>query len=136
MKTVFHHTISILLAVLVLLSTVSWTVDKHFCMGRVMDISLFVDAEECGMEVAMAAMEDKVMENHCCDDESFTFTGQDDLKLSLYDLEIEHQDFLVAFTYSYLNLFVPVDKLPVPNEKYPPPLLVKDITVLDQVFLI
>ncbi|PWL40351.1 hypothetical protein DKG77_05900 [Flagellimonas aquimarina] len=105
-------------------------------MGRVMDISLFVDAEECGMEVAMAAMEDKVMENHCCDDESFTFTGQDDLKLSLYDLEIEHQDFLVAFTYSYLNLFVPVDKLPVPNEKYPPPLLVKDITVLDQVFLI
>lgn len=136
MKTVFHHTVSVLLAMMVLLSTVSWTVDKHFCMGRVMDISLFVDAEECGMEVAMAAMEDKVMENHCCDDESFTFTGQDDLKLSLYDLEIEHQDFLVAFTYSYLNLFVPVDKLPVPNEKYPPPLLVKDITVLDQVFLI
>lgn len=136
MKTVFHHITSVLLAIMVLLSTVSWTVDKHFCMGRVMDISLFVDAEECGMEVAMAAMGDKVMENHCCDDESFTFTGQDDLKLSWYDLEIEHQDFLVVFTYSYLNLFVPVDKLPVANEKYPPPLLVKDITVLDQVFLI
>lgn len=136
MKTVFHHTVSVLLAIMVLLSTVSWTVDKHFCMGRVMDISLFVDAEECGMEAAMSLMKDKVAENHCCDDESFTFTGQDDLKLSWYDLEMEHQDFLVAFTYSYLDLFVPVGKLPVPNEKYPPPLLVKDITVLDQVFLI
>lgn len=136
MKTVFHHIAPVLLAIMVLLSTVSWTVDKHFCMGRVMDISLFVDAEECGMEAAMSLMKDRVTENHCCDDESFTFIGQDDLKLSWYDLEMEHQDFLVAFTYSYLNLFVPVDKLPVANEKYPPPLLVKDITVLDQVFLI
>ena len=43
---------------------------------------------------------------------------------------------LVAFAQSYIELFVPLDQLPVPNEKYPPPILVKDIHVLDQVFLI
>ncbi|WP_235856455.1 HYC_CC_PP family protein [Flagellimonas oceanensis] len=41
MKQFFHQIVSSLMALLVLASTVSWTVDKHICMGRVMDISLF-----------------------------------------------------------------------------------------------
>ncbi len=52
------------------------------------------------------------------------------------DLDLEHQTFLVAFAQSYLDLFTPVEELPVPHEKYPPPILVKDVQVLDQVFLI
>lgn len=136
MKKFFHHTTAVSLAFLVLLSTMTWTVDKHMCMGRVMDISFFHEADSCGVELAMDALGLQQDENHCCDDESFTFFGQDDLKLTWDELEIEQQDFLLGFTYSFLNLFVPVEKLPVPNETYPPPLLVKDITVLDQVFLI
>ncbi len=121
---------------MVLMSTVSWTVDKHFCMGRVMDIAVFGHADDCGMEDAMAAMQTTGLENHCCDDESFTLQGQDDLKLSLSDLGLDDQLFLVAFTYSYIDLFAPISQLPVPNEKYPPPLLTKDIQILDEVFLI
>ncbi len=121
---------------MVLMSTVSWTVDKHFCMGRVMDIAIFGHADDCGMEDAMEAMQTTGLENHCCDDESFTLKGQDDLKLSLSDLALDDQLFLVAFTYSYIDLFAPISQLPVPNEKYPPPLLVKDIQILDEVFLI
>ncbi|SNY94474.1 HYC_CC_PP family protein [Flagellimonas pacifica] len=136
MKEIFRNISSIFLALMVLLSTVSWTVDKHLCMGRVMDVSFFAHADDCGMEEAMAAMGTEVGENHCCDDESFTLKGQDDLKLSWYDLELEHQAFLVAFTQSYFDLFVPVEELPVPHEKYPPPILVRDVQVLDQVFLI
>ena len=136
MKKFFHHSTAVLLAFLVLLSTISWTVDKHMCMGRVMDISFFVEADSCGMELAMAALEIDEDDNHCCDDETFTYLGQDDLKLTWDELEIGQQDFLLAFTHSYLEVFVPLDELPVPNEKYPPPLLVSDITVLDQVFLI
>nr|WP_299487647.1 hypothetical protein [uncultured Allomuricauda sp.] len=136
MKEIFRNSGSIFLALMVLLSTVSWTVDKHLCMGRVMDVSFFAHADDCGMEEAMKAMGTDAGENHCCDDESFTLKGQDDLKLSWYDLDLEHQTFLVVFTHSYLDLFVPVEELPVPHEKYPPPILVKDIQVLDQVFLI
>ncbi|MEM7483578.1 MAG: hypothetical protein AAF348_00065 [Bacteroidota bacterium] len=136
MKKVFQHTTCIVLAILVLLSTVSWTVDKHFCMGRVMDIALFINADDCGMEDAMTAMGMEKMENHCCDDESFTLEGQDDLKLSWDDFELDHKLFLVVFSRSYFDLFVPVEELPVPHEKYPPPNLVRNIQVFDQVFLI
>ncbi|MEX0315123.1 MAG: hypothetical protein AB3N18_13175 [Allomuricauda sp.] len=132
----FRNISSIFLALMVLMSTVSWTVDKHLCMGRVMDISFFAHADDCGMEQAMVAMEMDAVDNHCCDDESFTLLGQDDLKSSWNDLELEHQVFLVSFAQSYLDLFTPIEELPVPHEKYPPPILVRDIQVLDQVFLI
>lgn len=113
---------------MVLVSTVSWTVDKHICMGRVMDISLFAHADTCGM--------DTDTETSCCDDESFTVQGQDDLKMSFDSFGLDHQVFLVAFAQSYLDLFVPLEEIPVPHEEYPPPILVKDIHILDQVFLI
>ncbi|MDC6365596.1 MULTISPECIES: HYC_CC_PP family protein [Flavobacteriaceae] len=135
MKKFFHHITSVFLAALVLLSTISWTVDKHLCMGRVMDISFFTHADDCGMEEVAEAMGES-LEIPCCDDESFTIVGQDDLKLSWDDLDLKHQVFLVSFTKSYLELYLPLEELPVPNEQYPPPNLVKDIQVLDQVFLI
>lgn len=135
-KVLFQQITSAFLAMLVLLSTVSWTVDKHLCMGRVMDISLFTDADDCGMEGAMAMMGETFSDNHCCADESFTLAGQDDLKHAIQDLDLEQQVFLVAFAESYFDLFVPVEELPIPHEEYPPPLLTMDIHILDQVFLI
>ena len=136
MKHIFRQIVSAVMAILVLASTVSWTVDKHICMGRVMDISLFTKAKDCGMEAAVSALDDQNIQNPCCDDESFTIKGQDKLKLTWNDLQLDHQYFLVSFMQSYVELLVPVDEIPVPNEQYPPPKLVKDIHVLDQVFLI
>lgn len=125
-----------MLAVLVLLSTMSWTVDKHLCMGRVMDISFFGGAKGCGMDEAFSVIGMENKENHCCDDESFTQLGQDDLTFSWSGLNLENQVFWVAFYQSYLDFFVPLKELLDPSEKYPPPILVEDIHVLDQVFLI
>nr|WP_299340302.1 hypothetical protein [Allomuricauda sp.] len=124
------------MAVLLLLSTISWTVDKHMCMGRVMDISLFTEAHDCGMEEALKVSGMENMEIPCCEDDSFTMSGQDDLKLTWSDLDVEDQVLLIAFSYSYLNLFVPLEELPAPHEEYPPPKLVRDVQILDQVFLI
>ena len=41
------------MAVMLLLSTTSWTVGKHYCMGLLVDISLFAQAENCGMEMSL-----------------------------------------------------------------------------------
>ena len=124
------------MALLLLLSTVSWTVDKHLCMGRVMDVALFAKAKDCGMDAAMKVLDDDSVENHCCDDESFTMQGQDDLKLTWNDLHIDDQTFLVVFSQTYFQLFTATSEQDVPFETYPPPLLVKDIQLLDAVFLI
>ncbi len=124
------------MALLLMLSTVSWTVDKHLCMGRVMDVAFFTGAEDCGMKAAMDLLGEQGIENHCCDDESFTVKGQDDLRLSWDDLDLEQQSFLVVVAHSYLALFKDCSDKILPNKTYPPPLLVYDIQLLDQVFLI
>ena len=103
-------------------------------MGRVMDIAIFSHAEDCGMEGAVAGFSEK--ENHCCDDESFTLQGQDDLKLSWDELDVETQQFLIAFATSYFQLFAIPSGQEVPEITYPPPLPVQDFTVLYEVFLI
>ena len=124
------------MAVMLLLSTVSWTIEKHTCMGRVMDVALFAKAQDCGMDAAMQAMEDESLGNHCCGEETITLQGQDDLKITFNDISLDQQVFLVAFTTAYLALLVPTEQQTSINEYYPPPLLVKDIQLLDETFLI
>ncbi|MEO0570277.1 MAG: hypothetical protein AAF039_01145 [Bacteroidota bacterium] len=136
MKRLFHKTLSSLLALLVLMSTVSWTVDKHLCMGRVMDVAFFHDADSCGMGNAMTAMGEKMEGKHCCDDESFTVEGQDDLKISWDELDVPSQVFLSAFVQSYFHLGPVSSGDEVQRDTYPPPLLVHDLILLHEVLLI
>ncbi len=130
MKQIFHQILSSLMALLVLASTVSWTVDKHICMGRVMDISLFSHADDCGMDMDMD------MEKSCCDDESFTIQGQDDLKISFENFDLDQQVFLVSFVHTCFQLFE-IDSEEVSSfHEYNPPPLIRDVQVLHQTFLI
>lgn len=136
MKTALHRSIAVILALMVWLSTVSWTVEKHLCMGKVVAVSWFAAAQDCSAKNTPPTTSDQKLQNSCCADESFTLQGQDTLKHSWYDLDMKHQCVLVAFTHSYLTPLTPLEALPVPHEKYPPPILIEDLPLLDQVFLI
>ncbi len=126
------------MALLVLLSTTSWKVEKHYCMGRLMDVAFFESAENCGMDMGFddADNADNISKMSCCDDEVILVEGQDNLKTSLEDFNLESQIFLTAFTNSYINLFEGITYIAIPHEKYPPPILVYDLQLLDQAFLI
>ncbi|MHA7864053.1 HYC_CC_PP family protein [Flagellimonas marinaquae] len=128
MKQIFHQIVSSLMALLLMASTVSWTVDKHICMGRVMDISLFSHADDCGMDMDM--------ETSCCDDESFTVQGQDNLKISFENFELDQHAFLTSFVQTYFQLFEVELEQPSSFIAYNPPPLIRDVQVLDQTFLI
>lgn len=136
MKGLTTKIVAPFLAVLVLLSTISWSVEKHLCMGRVMDVAFFHDAESCGMDKAMAVIGEAEADNPCCDDESFMLEGQHDLKMSWDELDVDSQVFLTAFAHSYLTLLSVSAEHQIPQETYPPPLLVQDLTILHEVFLI
>lgn len=127
---------SIAMALLLLASTTSWTVGKHYCMGHLIDVSLFEKAENCGMDMPMPDSDIAVMErdDSCCSDELIVVEGQDDLKLSFDEIDLDQQLFLVAL--AYINLLQVQTEQYVPHEHYPPPLLVKDIQLLDEIFLI
>ena len=136
METGLHRSISVVLALMVWLSTVSWTVEKHLCMGKVVAVSWFAAAQDCSAKESSCIPSKNELQHTCCADESFTLKGQDTLKHSWYDLDLKHQCVLVFFTHSYLTPFTLLEALPVPHEKYPPPILIRDLPLLDQVFLI
>ena len=131
-KVILHKIFTILLALFVLLSTVSFTVKKHYCGNVLVDASIFAEAETCEMETL-----EELQSRACCKDEVQLVKGQDELKMSLFDhVEFEQQKVLVSFVFSYINLFKILEKEVVPHKNYAPPNLVNDIQVLNNTFLI
>ena len=62
----FQQFISVAMALLVLISTLSVSIEKHYCGDHLVDIAFFAEAEKCGME---ASDEDKdLMAQSCCKD--------------------------------------------------------------------
>ncbi len=95
------------------------------------DVSVFTEAEKCAMET-----QEMAMKKSCCKDEVDVVEGQDELLKTFHDFDFEQQQFLISFVYSFINLFEGEPKKVIPHKDYSPPNLVKDIIVLDQVFLI
>ena len=125
------------MALLVLFSTVSFTVEKHFCGDVLVDSSVFSNVEKCAMELNQSNADCfSVSKKSCCKDEKVVVDGQEELKLNLHDLNFEHQLFLSSFTYSFIDLFEGLPQQVVPFQDYSPPILVSDIHLLDQVFII
>lgn len=126
------------MALIVLFSTFSFSVEQHYCGDVLVDYSFFGRAESCGMDVQkiLNSEQSDLVKKDCCNDETLTINGQNDLKIAFENLNFEQQVFVATFLYSYLNLYEGLPEDIVPFSDYPPPLLVKDIQILDQTFLI
>lgn len=129
MKKAFQNSGSVLLALLVLFSTLSFTVDKHFCGSFLVDKAVFSEADTCGMDMENAT-------DNCCTNEKVVIEGQDELKHTLGTLDFEQQIFITSFGLSYQNLFETLSNEVISYKDYSPPLLVTNIQLMDQVFLI
>ncbi|WP_299435194.1 hypothetical protein [uncultured Maribacter sp.] len=137
MKEKLHRYFSCLMAIIVLFSTTSWKVEKHYCMGHLVDVAFFVDAQDCGMDMSSNSKEiAKVQKKSCCDEELIAFEGQNNVKPSFNDFDLEHQRFLVTYIQSFIGLFVSSVEKNQPYAKYIPPKIIEDIQLLDNVFLI
>lgn len=135
-KQILHKSFSVLLALLVLFSTVSFTVEKHFCGDVLVDVSLFTEAEKCAMEAFEKELE-AITKKSCCKDTVDVFEGQDELIVKSFDdLDFERQLFVATYIYSYINLFDGLPQQVIPHKNYSPPNLIEDLNLMDQVFLI
>lgn len=134
-KEVLHKLFSMSMTILLLMSTMSFTVEKHFCGNHLVDVAVFSEVKKCGM--LMTSDSEKSVNNGCCKDEVEVVEGQDDLKPnSIESLDFNKQFLIASFLFSYTNLFESLPKQIVPHKDYSPPNLIEDIQVLDQVFLI
>ena len=122
------------LSFLVLFSTLSFTVEKHYCGDNLVDVAIFSEVKKCGMEMSP---DTETTQKSCCKDEVDIVKGQDDLKLSTAkNLSLNQIVFIQSFVYSFTALFESLPKQIIPHKNYSPPNLVADIQMLDQVFII
>lgn len=121
-----------------MLSTMSFTVDKHYCGDYLVDIAIFKEAKTCGMKVVESSAEcgDNVMKASCCTNEQILVEGQDDIQDNVVELTYEQQLFLTSFIYAVFDLYQPNDTSTSKFLGHPPPLLKKDFQVLYETFLI
>jgi len=127
------------MAFVVMFTTMSFTVDMHYCGDSLVNFSLFEKAESCGMEktpVALDCERPGMTEKSCCSDQQIVKEANTDLKTSFDKLSYQQQTFVATFFYTYLNLFEGLDENIVPFKDYHPPFLECDVLVLNQVFLI
>ena len=132
MKQFFLKIPTLTLSFLVLFSTFSFTVEKHYCGDFLMDISYLGDAEDCGMQ-----MEVKAKKKNCCKDEVHNIEGQDELQKTSFDeLDFEKEQFLLSYLIAYKELFHQLQKKQYVFKDFSPPDILKDYLVLYQTFLI
>ncbi|MBU2948778.1 HYC_CC_PP family protein [Zobellia uliginosa] len=137
MKNVLHRIVSLVMAVLLLTTTTSWKVEKHYCMGHLVDVAFFGEAQDCGMSMTLdEEIEPSVEKMSCCNSEVIAKKGQEDVKPSFNDFELDQQVFLAAYVYSFIDLFETEVQTHSSYTHYLPPKIVKDIQLLDAVFLI
>ena len=134
MKHFFLKIASISLAFLVLFSTFSFTVEKHYCGDFLVDVSFTGDAKDCGMQMDGIA---ETKKKNCCKDEVENIEGQDELQLnSSIKFDFKNQEFLTAFLISYQGVFINKASKKTCYKDFSPPDIPIDYQVLFQTFLI
>jgi len=141
MKKTSFNIASLLLAFIVLFSTVSFSVDKHYCGDMLFSKTVFSHADDCHMQPHSDCDEEnfsqnKSLDNGCCQNIQEFIKGQnlEQKALQIASLDIQKIAIVVDFnSFDFDAIYKPVAYT---YQDYSPPLLVKNIPVLVQTFRI
>ena len=137
MKQIFHKIMSLAMAFVVLFSTMSFTMNMHYCGETLVETVLFQKAKGCGMDMDKPATEGCSMtKKNCCNDEQLVIEGQDELQLQVDKISFEQQVFIASYVYTYVNLFEGLENNVSSYEDYKPPLVIRQLYKLDETYLI
>jgi hypothetical protein len=127
---------SVAMAVVVLFSTMSFTIDMHYCGDILVDVGIFHKAKSCGMDVETTNSDYSVIKNNCCSEKLINVQGQDELNMSFDKLSLHQQHFVASFAYAYINLFEGLENYVSSFEEYEPPHVIRQLYILDETYLI
>ncbi|WP_461587680.1 HYC_CC_PP family protein [Winogradskyella sp.] len=137
MKQFFHKIMSLIMAFVVLFSTMSFTVNMHYCGDTLVETAIFHKAKGCGMEMEKPSTDGcSITKKNCCDEVQLVVDGQDELQFQVDKISFEQQVFIASFVYTYINLFEGLDNNVSSFEEYEPPLVIKQIFKIDETYLI
>lgn len=143
---------------LMLFSSVGFSMDVHFCGGKIENIGFFGKAEECIMMKEAKAekekhaccgskekvishcskndLESEVIKGKCCHNENFVLQSVDDTNTS-NALVLEEVDLIFVSIFILNSIYLFDNELEVNNYfNYKPPPIDYDVTILHQVFII
>ena len=131
--------VSILLAFMLLFSTVGMAKTTHWCMGHEMESAIGFGEKhlDCGMELPADPNESTPEDSSsCCENQTQHLQLEDDFQVSQFDLQIN-----LSYTISFVQVFVfGVDFLTLKQLDFPressPPSPKRDFQLLYQTFLI
>lgn len=110
----------------------SFTVGIHYCGNILIDKAILSQAETCGMHQEMPSEE----ESDCCDDEVELIKGQDILKLSKAEFDLDMPLELAIFSFIHFRSPDFTSRNSTSTEVYDPPEYDLDFQILHQNFLI
>jgi len=137
----FHKILAVIIAVVLLISTMSFTVEKHVCMGEVTSTSYFTSVESCGMVMNEDGCtgddlsQQNMQKEKCCNDVHELIPGNQTEQQAIDNFELNQIQFVLVYTYTYLNLYESKEDTSSIIH-FSPPIVEKDYQILFQSFLI
>lgn len=141
-KSVSHRVTSLVLALLMLCTSIGFSADLHFCKGELKSFSLFGEAESCHTSKRSCPHHENMVisdnsEKECCSNKTIEIDDMDSdfnvaASVELADLQIK---FVSSFVYSFFSLSPPRVVKSTFYDAYDP-LPPMDIYVLLERFLI
>lgn len=147
-----YRTIALIMAFLMFLSSAGFAMDMHYCGGELKSVSIFGKAKTCHeMTKKDAAMKDchhhkKMMsekedcseDKNCCSNKTVIIQSDQDQQIQSVDFVVSKE--LKQFVIAYVTVFFS-DNSTLERQKstfalYKPPLISRDISVLNQTFLL
>ena len=130
------------MAMLVFISTLSISIEKHYCGDNLVDVAIFTDVQKCDMEASDEGIEVSdqgsiLMAASCCKDVIDLYEGQDELSLEKTKvLNTDQKVLIMSFAYVFSGSIDLESQNNTPFIHDTPPKPVRDIQVLNEVFLI
>lgn len=137
LRKVFHNVGAILLSLMVLFSSLGFTVSTHFCGGeKIMSAVGFVKTNlTCGMkEKPNLCPEKNQISSSCCQNIFEYHHIEDNVKKERAEIFVP--DFAQTFYYSELKPLYSIAVKRTYFDGFSPPLIVENITLVHQTFLI
>lgn len=127
-----------ILAILVFLNATSFSMSMHLCMGEVKNLAFFQTADACENARFPINKEDTcehINTKNCCEDRTVLIEGNQELVTETLDT-FKNLDSIAVVYAVLISLVSRSSETTDSFETYIPPLILKDIPVLIQSFLI
>ncbi|NQW36290.1 MAG: hypothetical protein HQ471_04720 [Flavobacteriales bacterium] len=141
MKKIGFKISALLLAFTMLFSTLSFSVNKHYCGDMLFSQTYFSHAEDCGMQqMDLCGGENSssqtIINNSCCQNVQLFIKGQTVEQKALVSESLESNQIVCVQNFKSFDFKSDYQQQPAFYQNYTPPLLVENIPVLVQSFLI